>query len=500
MKNKKLIFILSICVIIFTASIVHKTFENDTYFTIATGNYTMQNGVNDVEPFTWHENLKFTKLRWGFDIVVASIYNMAGFNGLYIFTVIMSAMIGVSLFITLIKRKNNVVVSFLMTLFVLINVKSSLVCRGQIMSYLFFVLEIYSIQMLLETGKKKYSVYLLLISFGILAFHSSVWLAHFVFYAPYILEWILNKIKIKTVLEENGKLELEQREKNTMKLFFITMAIVFITGFLTPLKLTPFTYMFQVMGGFSSKIINELQPIRITAKPELFVTIIGVLGILSITKTKIKLTDVCLMVGVIIMARFAYRNMPIAVLILAYPTAQLITRYIQSYNKERVFNRLDEKLNKSIPMLIIIFLGCLVLSITNYKNVYKEPLIDEKTYPVGASKYIKENVDLDKAKIYNHFNFGSYMELQGIPTFIDSRSEVYCREFGGGDILEDFADFDIYGTMTAEEMIEKYGITHFVFMNNNSNAHNMRNNDRYKMIYEDGKFVVFEVNDENNLN
>lgn len=493
MKNKKLIFILSICIIIFTASIVHKTFENDTYFTIATGNYTMQNGVNDVEPFTWHQNLKFTKLRWGFDIVVASVYNLAGFNGLYIFTVFMSALIGVSLFITLTKRKNNVVVSFLMTLFVLINVKSSLVCRGQIMSYLFFILEIYSIQMLLETGKKKYSAYLVLISFGILTFHSSVWLAHFVFYAPYILEWILNKMKITTILEETGKLELEQREKKTMKLFFITMAIVLVTGFLTPLKLTPFTYMFQVMGGFSSKIINELQPIRITAKTELFVTIVGVLAILSITKTKIKLTDVCLMVGVLIMARFAYRNMPIAVLVLAYPTAQLITRYIQAYNKERIFNRLDEKLNNCIPMLIIIFLGCLVLSVTNYQNIYKESLVDEESYPVGASKFIKDNLDLDKVKLYNHFNFGSYMELQGIPTFIDSRSEVYCKEFGGGDILEDFANYDIYSTMTSEEMIEKYGITHFVFTNNNSNAYTMNNDDRYHMIYGDGKFKVFEV-------
>lgn len=492
MKNKKLIFILSVCIIIFTSALIHKTFENDTYFTIATGNYILENGVNEVEPFTWHENLKFTKLRWGFDIAVASIYNLAGYNGLYIFTVIMSATIGVCLFITLIKRKNNVIVSFIMTLFVMMNLKSSLVCRGQIMSYLFFILEIYSIQMLLETRKKKYSIYLIIISVMILTFHSSVWLAHFVFYLPYIVEAFLNKIKINTVVEETGKLELEQREKGTMKMLFITMLIVFITGFCTPLGLTPFTYMFKVIGGYSSKIINELQPLKITRNIQLFVTVVGILGVLSITKTKIKLTDVMLAVGVLIMAKMAYRNMPIAVLILAYPSTMLITKYIKTYNKERVFDRLDEKLNKNIPILIIILLIIAMISITNYRKIYKENYVEPTHYPIGAAEFIKENLDLDKIKLYNHFNFGSYLELQGIPTFIDSRSEVYCKEFNNVTILEDFANFDIYGTLTPEDMIEKYGFTHFVFSAGNRNALEMKNNNSFNAIYDDGKFVVFE--------
>lgn len=493
MKNKKLIVALSICILIFSVGIVHKTFQNDTYFTIATGNYIMENGVNDVEPFTWHQNLKFTKLRWGFDLVVAAIYNIAGYNGLYIFTVLMSALIGISLFFTLIKRKNNIIISFLMTLFVMSNLTSGLTCRGQIVSYLLFVLEIYSIQMLLDTGKKKYSVYLLLISLGLLSFHSSVWLAHFVFYVPYIFEWILNKIKINKILEKNEKIEIETRDKKVMKLFFITIAISLILGLCTPLKLFPFTYMFKVVGGYSSKIIRELQPIKIVNKHEVFLTVIGVLGLLSLTKTKVKLTDLCLIVGVLIMARLAYRNMFIAVVILAAPTTNIITSYIKAYNKEELFNKLSEKFNRNILVLIIAILGCLVLTTTNYKKIYKEPLVDEQTYPVGASKYILENVDLTQAKIYNHFNYGSYMELQGIPTFIDSRSEVYCKEFGGGDILEDFANYSIYLSMTSEDLVSKYGITHFVLKDSTTNASEMKNNDNYKLIYTDNIFDVFEV-------
>jgi len=499
MKNKKLIYVLAICIAILTATVIHKTLENDTFFTIPTGNYILQNGVDEAEPFTWHENLKFTKLRWGFDVLVATIYNLSGFTGLYIFIIIMSILIGESLFITLVKRKNNPVVSFLISLFIVISIKECLKCRGQIMSYLFFIWEIYSIQMLLETGKKKYTAYLVIISFLILTFHSSVWLAHFIFYAPYILEWILNKINIHSVMEKTGKLELVDRDNKTMKLFFATIGIVLLTGLCTPLKLSPYTYMFKVIGGFSSEIILELQKQKIAETKELLTIIIGVLGILSITKTKIKFTDVCLVVGLIIMSTLAVRNMFIALVVLASPIASLITSYIQTFNKQEIFDKIDAKLNNNYFILVIILLVCTAISINNYRNIYKEEYVDELSYPVEASDYILNNIDIENMRLYNHFNFGSYLEFRGIPTFIDSRSEVYCEEFNNVLILKDFAYFDLDLTITPEEMVEKYGITHFIFTANNANASNMKYNDKYSLIYDDDKFVIFEVKNDDTL-
>ena len=84
-KNKKSFWVLLISVLILTIPLIDKTFQNDTYFTIPTGNYILENGINDVEPFTWHEDLKFTKLRWGFDIIVAGIYNVFRINWIIYF-------------------------------------------------------------------------------------------------------------------------------------------------------------------------------------------------------------------------------------------------------------------------------------------------------------------------------------------------------------------------------------------------------------------------------
>ena len=494
MKNKKLIIVLAVCIAIITGTAIHKTLENDTFFTIPTGNYILSHGIDDSEPFTWHNNLKFTKLRWGFDVLVASIFNIGGFTGLYIFVIIMSILIGGTLFITLIKRKNNPIFAFLVTIFVVMCLKECLKCRGQIMSYLFFIFEIYSIQMLLETGKRKYSVYLVIVSFLILTFHSSVWLAHFIFYIPYIAEWVLVKLDIHNIFEKTGKIELEKREEIAIKKLFITMGIVILTGFLTPLGLSPFTYMFKVIGGYSSEIILELQKQKIAETQELLIIVVCVTGILSVTKTKIKFTDVCLIIGLIVMSTMAVRNMYIALVVIAFPVANLITNYIATFEKEKIYEKICNYINGNYAVLLIVLIISVGFSVYNYKDVYKENYVDENSYPVGASEYILNHIDLSNMKLYNHFNFGSYLEYKGIPTFIDSRSEVYCEEFNNVEILKDFAHFDIDLTISPEEMVDKYGFTHFIFTENSANANNMKNNSNYKLIYDDGKFVIYEVN------
>jgi len=74
MKNKKItIIILNIIIIIFTASLVTKTLQNDTFFTIGTGNNIIENGLDNKEYLTWHQNLNFEKIRWGFDVLIYTI-------------------------------------------------------------------------------------------------------------------------------------------------------------------------------------------------------------------------------------------------------------------------------------------------------------------------------------------------------------------------------------------------------------------------------------------
>ena len=192
------------------------------------------------------------------------------------------------------------------------------------------------------------------------------------------------------------------------------------------------------------------------------------------------------------MAKLAERNVGIVLVSIALPIANLVNSFIKEYNKEFVFEYVNKIINK-ISCLIIIFLACFLIMVTNYLEIKNQPYVDQTRYPIEATEYIKENIDLNKMKIYNHFNFGSYMEFKGVPTFMDSRSEVYCEEFNNVTILNDFADLEIYKVITIDDMVEKYGITHVISYSGSHYIDYMKNSDNYEVVYEDLYFIVFEV-------
>ena len=53
--------------------------------------------------------------------------------------------------------------------------------------------------------------------------------------------------------------------------------------------------------------------------------------------------------------------------------------------------------------------------------------VNESLYPTKAVEYIKENIDYKNMRVYNSYNFGSYLMLHDIPVFIDSRADLYTN-------------------------------------------------------------------------
>ena len=41
---------------------------------------------------------------------------------------------------------------------------------------------------------------------------------------------------------------------------------------------------------------------------------------------------------------------------------------------------------------------------------------------------MSENINVDEMRIFNEYNFGSYLLLNDIPVFIDSRADLYTKE------------------------------------------------------------------------
>lgn len=79
-KDIRLTIMFILLIIVFCISIVPKTFQNDTYYTIKIGEYILENGITMKDPFSWHENLGYTYPHWAYDVATYLIYNIANFT------------------------------------------------------------------------------------------------------------------------------------------------------------------------------------------------------------------------------------------------------------------------------------------------------------------------------------------------------------------------------------------------------------------------------------
>ena len=115
----------------------------------------------------------------------------------------------------------------------------------------------------------------------------------------------------------------------------------------------------------------------------------------------------------------------------------------------------------------------------------------EDMYPDKAVEYIKENLDYENIRIYNSYNFGSYLMFHDIPVFIDSRLDVYCSEFNDTDIFYDYI-YISNGVGHYEDVFDKYDFTHILLYTDEITTPYLKADIGYDVIYEDENFTLFE--------
>ena len=114
---------------------------------------------------------------------------------------------------------------------------------------------------------------------------------------------------------------------------------------------------------------------------------------------------------------------------------------------------------------------------------------------------MKENLDLDNIKLFNEYNYGSYLLYQDIPVFIDSRADLYAPEFNGSKNSEGkFEGRDIFSDYIKtsgisryyENTFEQYGITHIIVAKNSKLNMLISRDSKYTELYKDDNFVIYQ--------
>ena len=487
MKNKKLYIVFSMLLIVIILMTVTKEMQNDTFFTIATGEHILQEGYDNVDHLTWHENLGFYKLRWAFDVAIAFIYNTFGFAGIYAFVVIIASLTGLSLFNILLKQKNNIVLSFIATVISMLLMTSnwSFTARGQIISYLLLLLEIYFIEKLISTKQKRYYIIFFVMSALIVNFHASVWYMTIILVLPYLAEAIMHKI-MKNKNLEKSKIILEPI---SIKMLIIAILCLVLGSFISPIGTYTYTYMFKVIGGISSTFISELQQTDIISSIGMILGLIVIDILMLATKSKMKLSDILLFFGLYFMAILARRNQAFLYLIGTIPVVRLITNFFETYDTENILEKVNNFFSKNWVLgctTIVIVIGLSSNMVTRIREKY----VNEKKYPVEAVNFIKENLDYINLRIYNSFNYGSYLELSGIPAFVDSRSEIFTEEFNNVTILKDWLETS-RGNVNYNDTFAKYEIDYAIVEDKEIINTYISADENYEKVFDDETFSIY---------
>lgn len=526
-----------VLIAIFCFAISPVTLQNDTFYTIKIGEHILQNGIDMKDPFSWHENLQYTYPHWLYDVVIYLVYSIGGQVGIYISTIVLSITLGLTMYLVNTKLTKNKLTSFVLTIGAMYLLRNYIAARAQLVTFILFILTVYFIEMFLETKKKRYVVGLIIIPIIIANVHLAVFPFYFVLYLPYIAEYMiyilsnteiilvtakidrLNKKILKTTnedeiqkikdeinrLEQKNEKTINKKEKinanpykikirgnNNVKALIIIMIICLFTGFLTPLGTTPYTYLIKTMQGTTTHNISEHLPLTLVNNLEFMCALVLFIVILTFTDTKIRLSDLFMLGGLIFLTFYTRRQFSMFTLICVIILNRLINALLDKYDPEGC-KKAIKKMTTITGMIVTI---CLVLTISviQYKPKMNDHFIDENSYPVGAATYILENLDIKNIKLYNEYNYGSYLIFRGIPVFIDSRADLYAPEFNPGvEVFNDYINLSNVDIDNVEEKLDKYGITNMLmYKKSKLRKFVEQNTEKYNLLYEDDNFCLFE--------
>lgn len=566
-KTNKIKFnILAIfAIIIFSIALTPVTFQNDTYYTIAIGKDIVETGTIDMKDhFSWHEDLEYTYPHWLYDVGTYLVYQLGenigigGFTAIYILTVILSITLGLVIYMACVKISKHHITSFLITMGIMYLLKNFITARAQLVTFILFALTVLFIEEFIASKKKRYAIGLIIISILIANLHVAVWSFYFVLYLPYVAQYMialistsklgykinkkfkenrlkslekakLNKKEIKDLDEKIEKIKnkiieiekshdkseksAEKRRNNPYKIviekqdavkwLILIMVICAFTGLLTPLGDTPYTYLSKTMEGNTMDNISEHQPLTLINNMEMIICIILVLGLITFTDTKIKLCDLFMLGGLLYLSFMSRRQVSMFDIIGGIIFARIVASFFDKYDaggEEKLLKSINTIYGKAITILVVILISFNIL-----KPKLDDKFVDENTYPVKASDYIIENVDLSTMKIYNEYNYGSYLLFRGIPVFVDSRADLYTPQFNGEknddgkyegkDIFSDYINTSNIGVYY-ENKFEEYDITHVLIRKNSKLNMFISRNDKYIELYGDNNFVFYQRNED----
>ncbi len=492
-KSKKIISflipsiadVIFICLFLFLSFSAGKSLLNDcdTGYHIRAGEYileTLSIPKQDIFSFL-SPPLPWTAHEWLSEVVMATIHRVFGLSGIVIFFSFIISLVYYLLFKIIKTKKDNIIPTVFIVLLVLAASQLHWLARPHIFSLLFTLIWYYLLDQY-QYEKKNYLYFLPPIMLLWVNLHGGFF-GGFILLGIYLFSNVVNFITSKGVDRDTYK-------KRAIYFGLITVVCLFVSlinpfGYrilLFPFNLVSNTFIMDHVSEFMSPNFHE---------PILFKYLLLLMVVIfAISKVKIKLIEILLVLMFTNMSLYSVRYIPLFSIIVA-PILLRQFRPILEQSGGR-FAKFLKKRSDSISATDASARGYLwpvvaVVLIVILANAGKIDFkFSEKTNAVAAVEFL-ENEHI-KGNMFNNDEFGDYIIYAAWPkynVFVDGRSDMY-----GVDIIKEYLKL-VRVKPGWEKVLEKYNFSWIIYNANSTLSVVLMQRDDWKLIYADKVANIF---------
>ena len=510
--------------------------DPDAWFILNGGRYVMEHGIPHVEPFTMHEGLHFVLEQWLTGVIFWNIYESYGPSGLlhlvfWIGVVLLYAYYRLCLLVSDGNRQTATIMTMAIGF---VAAPVFFVTRPQVISTLFFVIEVLLLERYARTNRGRYLLPLPILSLFLVNLHAALWPMLLLFLLPFLVPCLLKRMRCRP------SIFLESRWD--AKPLLLASLGIFLAGFGNPYGWEAMSFVFYSYDPEIHGHISEIHPATLTgigAVGPIFFVLLFLLAIVY-GRNIMPMQYVFLTLGTGLMGLLALRSIFLFLFLGTFPLAYAARNWRSSLLSSHsplgsplgflpfaalcvlAGNRaLREGSLVSLPLghsLLLLWAAiCLVCYVFFYKEKEKRfsfqiPLLRMKYMAIllffllffGSSvlsskgdpnfgetyrptiDYLLERHASSDVVLWTGFNTGAYPEFRGIRCYVDARPEVFLPSNSHQDhnIIQEYFDL-VSGKIYYKDFFRQYHFTHVLTTENDGVLHVMLPHDEdFRLLYE----------------
>ena len=488
LKDKKVILyivmILGIFFFIFTI------FSNKISFSesLTNGNSIIENGFSNTNDLTIHEDIPIVNYTWLYDVFIAFLYKNGGYLLIRCVFSIIATILFSMIFYMLLKKKISCILAFGITILNVVFVKDCLYAGTEIIIFLLLIFEIIFIEKLIVKKCKKYIIYLSIIPIIITNINGKMLYLYFLIYLPYIIEYLLYRLKI--VYDKNNNIENDLTTQNIGKIYAEKIEIkdligaIIISSFtalISPSFINVYTYIYKYIFVYLDNFFyNTAEPIAITKNLIFLFMLVLYLFIIIIKDVKIRAKDY-FMITLFLILPFIIDTTKIGIYLL-FPL------FFTSIIIENITKIISVKKKHTIVVntcIILVFLSLLTINTFSInKSIENNDELEDAIKSIG-----KENV-----RIINSVDLADDLVSKKMPVYMYYNPEKFSKIFSKSDVMKDYYNVK-NGNKNIDDIVEKYELTHIIAKKGEELGELIKYNEKYSVIFNGKNVIVYKVNE-----